>query len=76
MASDKEPKAFNIERYFTSKVTVIHGYHSAMHSGKKKVETIRRIPSHGVAPLRMSYTIRHEKWKHRINLAQHYFATL
>ncbi len=30
MASEKETKAFKIVRYFTSKVTVIHGYHSAM----------------------------------------------
>ncbi len=30
MASDKESKAFKIERYFTPKVTIIHGYHSAM----------------------------------------------
>ena len=30
MASDKESKAFKIERYFTPKVTVICGYHSAM----------------------------------------------
>ncbi len=30
MASDIGSEAFKIERYFTPKVTVIHGYHSAM----------------------------------------------